>query len=697
MSRRREHPPLPGKQQGIWRSNLVGMEQPVPSFTSFIRKTPPPTGSPSEKPLPPLPTWPPASPERSASVASWKAPAAWDEPTTPDQELQSSSAFSPRNYAPLLPDTSPGIFDSDEPAYWPFNVKDTQPRRLDSIHEQADRVSLSSALELSASSSSRSSSPKPQDEPANVPSDSNNRKIAVNTTKLYSTSSESSTSPTMSSVSPVTPSDGMFRTSNLSTKQKAFASLGIELPGGQRIMAEDWSQRAPETPSREGPRSGLSMHGKELQPVNKIGVNLDPNSSDPDISAKAQHLDAALDYHSVLAGVYHEEHAHDARSSGAKHKAKVPPSSRNAAGKQRELVPRPLSWKKDSNNSSPSSSLAKIDEDAKRVLDSRKRYRKMTNWVPFHQPIQVHKASGSKEEVAGPDHQFKAPSRKGTQVHETEIGHSKDTHERSHISQVKDFATHPKKGKGPANQATIRSITSSPSQPSLSSTPPSAEQQTRFLRLAGGFALVRQSPTSTPPSHSSSRLDISPPLPGPTSSYGQIPDIEIEPVSRRPSSPYSQQSEPPVAPGISVNKRNLRISPSPSSPKSRSNTSSPPTSPLAHEVSFPRTPPPPPHSSNLPPSRPPRGKASLDDERTDSGSEDKSHKKLLHIGIMDMARDARHAWKKHHQDAKHEKLKQSIRVLGPTDPGVTAAYVRRQGKGEGDENRMPGFLGGGPL
>lgn len=87
----------------------------------------------------------------------------------------------------------------------------------------------------------------------------------------------------------------------------------------------------------------------------------------------------------------------------------------------------------------------------------------------------------------------------------------------------------------------------------------------------------------------------------------------------------------------------------------------------------------------------------MDDERTDSGSEDKSHKKLLHIGIMDMARDARHAWKKHHQDAKHEKLKQSIRVLGPTDPGVTAAYVRRQGKGEGDENRMPGFLGGGPL
>ncbi|KAH7408153.1 hypothetical protein DE146DRAFT_363702 [Phaeosphaeria sp. MPI-PUGE-AT-0046c] len=705
MSKRREHTPLPGKQQGIWPSTLRGMEQPIPSFESFIRKTPPPTGSSSEKPLPPIPRYRqesvqttrspglPSSLSRSSSFSYWKAPAAWDDPSTPDQELQFSPAFPPRNYAPLLPDTSPGVLDSEEPAPWPFNMDKTQHRRLDSIHEQGNRVSISSACHLSASSS-RSSSPK-FDEPASLPSDSNNNELAVNTTKLYSTSSDSSASPTISS--PMSASEVMFRASNLSTKQKAFASLGIDCPGSQRITPENWSSQAP-TPANEDPQSRLSMYGK----LDTTGGTLDPNSSDLDISAKAQHLNVSLDYHSVLAGVYHEEHARDAQSIVTNHTNKVPPSSRDPAGKQRskprELVPRPLSWRKDLNSAFPNSSLASIDENAKRVPDSRRRYRKMTNWVPFHQPMHMHKSADQKENDIASVQTPTRSSRKGKDVYDADGAHTTAAQQKSLLPQVKDFATHLKRAKPIASHTTNRSISSSALQPSIGLTPPSAEQQTRLLRLGGGFAIVRQSPAASSPSHNSSRRAISSPLQVPvSSSYGHVPAIEIESVSRRPSSLYSQQSEAPVAPGISVNKRNLRISSSPTSPQSRSNTSSPPTSPLAHEVSFPRTPPPLSHSLNLPPGRSHKGRDSVDDERTDSANEDKSHKRLLHVGIIDMARDARDAWKKHNLDARHEKLKQSIRVLGPTDPGVTAAYVRRQGKLDGGEKRMPGFLGGGPL
>lgn len=710
MSKRREHPPLPGKQQGIWPPSLIGMEQPVPSFKSFIRKTPPPTGSPNEKPLPPIPihrqesvqttkSSNPTSPERNSSVILWKAPAAWDDPTTPDQEFQSSAASPPRNYAPLLPDTSPRVLDSEELAPWPFNVNEKQHRRLHSIHEQANNVLLSSACHPSPSFSSRPSSLKAEAKPAIVSSDSNNNELAVNTTRLYSTSSDSSNSPIMSS--PVSPSE-IIRTSNLSTEQKAFAYLGTELPGSQKVTPENWSSRAPNIPTDGVPQSGLSMHGKKLQPLNTTGIKLVPNSSDPDLSVKAQHLDAALDYHSVLAGVYHEEHAHGARSAGIKHKNRLPPSSRGAAGKQRsvdgQLFPRPLSWRKDFHSASSGSPLTDIDEEVKRVPDSRKRYRKMTNWVPFHQPIHVHKATVRREDDSRSVSSSSRPSMKGSQVYRGKGMPTKEVHDKNHIPHVKDFATHLTKAKSSDSHPAERGITSSPTQPSAISTAPPTEQHTRLLRLGGGFAIVRQSPAVTPLSHSSSRLDISTPLQAPaSSSYSQIPNIEIAPVSRQPSSLYSQQSEAPVAPGISVNKRHLRISPSPSTPQSRSNTSSPPTSPLAHEVSFPRTPPPPSHSPNLPPGCSHKGRESVDEERTDSANEDKPHKRLLHMGIMNMARDARDAWKKHHLDAKHEKLKQSIRVLGPTDPGVTAAYVRRQGRVDGNEKRMPGFLGGGPL
>ena len=69
--------------------------------------------------------------------------------------------------------------------------------------------------------------------------------------------------------------------------------------------------------------------------------------------------------------------------------------------------------------------------------------------------------------------------------------------------------------------------------------------------------------------------------------------------------------------------------------------------------------------------------------------------------IPNKARDMRDAWTRHQRDVKHDKLKQSIRVLGPTDPTVAAGYVKREGRRCSDERdasgRMPGYMVTGPV
>jgi hypothetical protein len=87
--------------------------------------------------------------------------------------------------------------------------------------------------------------------------------------------------------------------------------------------------------------------------------------------------------------------------------------------------------------------------------------------------------------------------------------------------------------------------------------------------------------------------------------------------------------------------------------------------------------------------------AIVDDERADSATEDDSHRRRLHI--LDRARGARQAWKRQHKDAKHKKLKKSIRVIGPTDPTAGDGYAKGQGASPDEDgmhgNRVPGYMG----
>jgi hypothetical protein len=231
-------------------------------------------------------------------------------------------------------------------------------------------------------------------------------------------------------------------------------------------------------------------------------------------------------------------------------------------------------------------------------------------------------------------------------------------------------------------------------------------------RLPSGLAIVRQLPTPPPPLRSTSALDMPQPVQSKHwNSHSDFSAYGYPPKQR--SSLYSQQKESPVAPAVAIDRSSATSISFVPSPQSQSNTSSPPTSPPAHEIALPRIPPPRLRTTSPllprapPPSFSPWSKKSeesvQDEDRADSAIEEEPpRRRSFHVGIFDRARDAREAWKKHNRDAKHAKLKKSIRILGPTDPTVVAQYVKREGRmpaadGRGDGSRVPGYMVAGPI
>ena len=65
--------------------------------------------------------------------------------------------------------------------------------------------------------------------------------------------------------------------------------------------------------------------------------------------------------------------------------------------------------------------------------------------------------------------------------------------------------------------------------------------------------------------------------------------------------------------------------------------------------------------------------------------------------IMNKARGMRDAWRRHQREVKHDKLKQSIRILGPTDPtaAVTDYVKHERGRSGGEREELgmrPGYM-----
>ncbi|KAL5115281.1 hypothetical protein ACEQ8H_006793 [Pleosporales sp. CAS-2024a] len=440
---------------------------------------------------------------------------------------------------------------------------------------------------------------------------------------------------------------------------------------------EQDSRKAPQSSSHFSASSSLHVQGPEDDcSLPAVSADIDaivalydspmPLSEQPlsNRIEKQQQLNVFEDYHNLLAEQYHEVHINQDQAKMDHLEEKGAPVVTSA--KATDLIPRPLSWMKDSAPSPPSSSRSTRDAgsrpDSPAIVS---RHRKMSSWVHPHQP--PHARDGSRRDEEQPRHAEKLKPEKNRLLH-------RDIHLSHLIPQVKRFR---------ANTASRDAPEPKPATMLPSKSLP-AESADALMRLPGGLAIVRHSPSPKPSSQKSRLAAISLPL-----SASQSVDKTSQ-VSTRRSSLYSQPCDSRVAPTIVVHTRTRSSLSSPPSPRIQSSTSSPPTSPpLGYEIAFPRTPPPRPPTTRVPRPPPtlslwsqPDGRPSADDG-TDGAKEAKEAAPQKHgfrLGILDRAKGARHHWKQHQRDAKHARLKQSIRLVGPTDAAASAAYATPSGR-----------------
>jgi hypothetical protein len=239
MHERREHLPSPVKRR-ILSSQLKGMERPVRSFQSFIRKVPPNPSAKNDKPLPPTPSTsnsqspPPVLPPPipTSPESAWKAPTEWewDNPSPPSQVL-TTSIFTARNYSPLIPNPSPGLSSMQtESSSWPFETSASHNSRLHSIRER---------------SKSRPSTPlRNPSRPSHIyiPLTETNSALIISSPHDSPSGAAPLPGIEVTTALPDSPvelhpsSDFAYQISDASTKAKVYASLGIGSPRNPRVV-----------------------------------------------------------------------------------------------------------------------------------------------------------------------------------------------------------------------------------------------------------------------------------------------------------------------------------------------------------------------------------------------------------------------------------------------------------------------------
>ncbi|EAT88310.1 hypothetical protein SNOG_04550 [Parastagonospora nodorum SN15] len=199
----------------------------------------------------------------------------------------------------------------------------------------------------------------------------------------------------------------MLRSSNSMMKQKAFSQLGSENPAEEQAGLPPSAIPPRSFGAGNGNEAVLSMRGKKLQSLSQGGLKLEEESESGDSSERSQQLPVSLDYHNALADQYHEAYLHDSSAQTESTEKNTMTSyffmrSSKVPSKSAELMPRPLSWKKDPNGSSPGSSQSNIHTDVTPNSQGvSRRHRKVAAWVPFHQRTHSQHCSSLEEEQAG--------------------------------------------------------------------------------------------------------------------------------------------------------------------------------------------------------------------------------------------------------------------------------------------------------
>jgi hypothetical protein len=399
-----------------------------------------------------------------------------------------------------------------------------------------------------------------------------------------------------------------------------------------------------------------------------------------DVNERLRNLSVSQEYHSILADRYHEDREHSStRPAQDKSKRGRPMPTPTAVttktpANRGDLMPRPLSWKRDRDSS------ISQDVTGNGRPESTTRQRRISSWVPMHQISQFPRRPSLDEirACSSADPVLTSPGqgiegRRQTSKKERRVSDLI-------LNNLRNFGYTTKRRKTPEAYRPIGSQL-----PASVSLRHALDSPKELVQPHSGFMAIHASPISSPRHQNKSFLDVSPvstletprALPNTDSS-----DFDPPPNNWRRPSIYNQYTYGSVAPAVAIRPGMRTSSGSMPSFRTHSNPSSP-TSPLAHEIPCPRTPPPiPAYAPCIVASPTEYSPASYRSDqswfsRAESGSDEAFPKRSVPMGLLDKAKGARRAWRKRQRDVKNEKLKASIRVVGPTKSTVDSVRDMR--------------------
>ncbi|KAL1603939.1 hypothetical protein SLS60_005531 [Paraconiothyrium brasiliense] len=658
------------RQRNISSASLEGMERPVRSFKSFVQTAPPnPTDTDKALPLTPAPwdradsdrartptppsaDFPPLSRERISRTASWKAPAEWydDSPSgrsthTPSPVLTPVTS-APRFFSPLLPEPSPPLYGMAESTTWPTSSSPPPVNRLLPIYERRG----------DSPDYGPPGTPPRTPLPATPPSD--NRYIENILPPELGRANSPRSREVVGANARV---QAIFRSE--STKEKAYASLGLELPSKL---------------SRDGKRPDREyLRGKKIRALQKGNPLADDSWEDEDMDDMTRALSFSQDYHDLLADQYQELSVRKEEvlnSGGAQqvyeaqiYEARFVESMHSIPPQDREVVPTPLTWRKSPAPSTPRSHSRDGATEQPSSPGQKSKHKRLSSLFNHH----IGTYDSSREDLSKKE---RRPS-KSNRNHETQG----DKAPEDDLRFSKFFPSNK-----PIKLGKKQKKTTAAKAPSASSSPP---QPSPMFRLPGGLAVVRNhSPSPSP------RSDVlSDKSPTSTHTRGSSQNgSDYSHTTSNACSPY-QSNESPTTTNMPIAMQSAYRTSGGSSYSHHSNTGHP----LVLEASPPPPPPPPLVLSSSLPLSPPLSPETLNRNR--SQEKDAEHHRYK-PNFIEKAREAR---RRRLTEARQDRLKRSIKVLGPTDPGVAqAGYVKseeRFAQCESDlEGRLPGYMAGGP-
>jgi hypothetical protein len=671
----------------LYHSHLGGIERPVRSFKSFIRIATPRASA--DKPLPPLPVYaqpavstdsPSSStyylPSPSTGYSLWEPPSTWD--TDESYQTPSNSPFAIREYSPLLPEPPEDIAAMQAgPDLWQQSNHPFQQTPLDPIRER-DMITP----EIPARNPSRLSFGK--DSRDTLPTISSRYSFSVHNERLQEEEGyEGGLGEHLDSNLP-SPVDFMSALSSAEMETKASNSLAIGTPRNQGII---WGRQHQRSYSAQSDNPIYrDQQGNTLTKL-KRGSNVlggsPANLEYIEDRVGSQALSFAQNYHAILPDPCFD----DRDRSPQDEPPEVPP-------KDQSITPRPLTWSKVSTPSPPADPPRRLNRP--RLIPSSssggiRGRRKLSSWVNH----QLRK-------VSHVGHRQRSASEPGmavySQLPDPEI--ERDLHYEARLANIFQnskavisfpFLRHQSEPKKPL-------VISNPiphhdpydyTNASVSTTP--FELTTTVLRLPGGLAVVRPTPRPTPQpqttdSPTSSLSDLSwPDFPASSpfrvdfSRRGSWQSARSLPQTRSSSLCGLHCSSPvPWAPSAPRSYSHSTVDLGTSAQDGMTPSSAHTTRRRSHNIGSPLA---------APPSSP-----SIEQLPAEVACE--GDRKL---GLFERAKLVHDGWKNHQKEVKKEKMKQSIRLVGPADANDIAGYIRCavDGRSSGDSGVAERWLAGG--